>query len=126
MDPTNSAIDSELLNVLIRLMTPFRRKFQQSLNVNLFLVDSVYAMEVMEQLLTTDDPRILDAANFLRERMRTHVPAQAVALSVPNLPAGPAQPAMLAEPNDPNNSELAPELSRSQSEQVAKYVKRLR
>jgi hypothetical protein len=76
MDSSKQAIDSELFNVLIRLMTPFRRQFQQTLDVNRFLLDPRYAREVVDGLMGSDDPRILDACHFLRARVQFDRPVQ--------------------------------------------------
>ena len=48
MDPTKPVNKGELLKVLTRLMTPFRREFQQFLDVNRLLVDQEYAREVLD------------------------------------------------------------------------------
>ena len=115
------ATDAELLNALIRLMTPFRRQFQQSLDVNRFLVDGTYAKDIVDRLLSADDPRLLGAAEFLRGRLPSET-AQQVSVPVVNSAAPVAQATETPLPIP----ELVPQSSASQDVQAAKYVKRLR
>ena len=123
MDPANPNTDRELLDVLIRLMTPFRRQFQQSLDVNRFLVDATYAIDVVDRLLRADDPKILGVGEFLRSRLSGDARAQSLPASQVNPPASLATP---ATPTPLPASDIAPEPTPSQGGQSAKYVKRLR
>lgn len=123
MDPANPNTDRELLDVLIRLMTPFRRQFQQSLDVNRFLVDATYAIDVVDRLLSATDPKISGAGEFLRSRLSGAASAQ----SLPAPQVNPSEiPAIPATPTPLPSSDIAPEPTPSQGGQSAKYVKRLR
>lgn len=115
------ATDAELLNALIRLMTPFRRQFQQSLDINRFLVDGTYAKDIMDRLLSSDDPRILGAAEFLRGRLPSET-AQQVSVPVVTSSAPDAQATVTPLPTP----ELAQQSPASEDARAAKYVKRLR
>lgn len=126
MNPMNPAPDSELLNVLIRLMTPFRRQFQQILEVHRFLIDEDYAQEVVDQLLTADDPRIVGLAQVLCERIQVKGLVQPKHVSIVSSLAVPVAHSAAPSQTTPATSELAPDLALIQGEQVAKYVKRLR
>lgn len=122
MDSLKPATDAELLNALIRLMTPFRRIFQQTLDVNRFLVDGTYAKDIVDRLMSADDPRLLVAAEFLRGRLPGEGIAQQVSVPVVNSAAPVAQVTETPLPIP----ELVPQSSASQDLQAAKYVKRLR
>lgn len=123
MGPNFLTIDSELLNVLTRLMTPFRRYFQHSLDVNRFLVDREYANDIVERLSGADDPRILGAAKFLRGRLSGDGAAPPSFASVANVTSGPDAK---ARPTPLLNAEEARKSIPSQGEQGEKYIKRLR
>ena len=121
--PPNPAADAELLNALIRLMTPFRRLFQQPLDVNRFLVDRAYAQDIVDRLLSADDPRILGLAEFLRGRLLGDLTAQPVTKSVIDPEASLATPVTPAHLS--STGAVAPSIE-SRGQQLAKYVKRLR
>lgn len=126
MEPVNPVMDGELLNVLIRLMTPFRRQFRQSLDVNRFLADSAYAESVVEQLVNTEDPRILGAVHFLRERMQVGLPLHSIPVSAADSTLASAAPDPLAVSAGRETSEFDPPRPSVQGADGIKYVKRLR
>jgi hypothetical protein len=61
--------DSQLMNYVVRMVVPMRREFGLSLNVSEFMRDSRYAEEVLEQALQSQDPRLLDYARYVRQRL---------------------------------------------------------
>lgn len=127
MGPHLQTVDSELLNVLARLMTPFRRYFQQGLDVDRFLADGAYANDIVERLSSADDPRILGAAQFLRGRLSGNLRApssSAASLPTPSAPSAP--PATSAAAASFPRAEAAPDLPPNPEEQGTKYIKRLR
>lgn len=127
MGPHLQTVDSELLNVLVRLMTPFRRNFQQSLDVDRFLADGSYANDIVELLSIADDPRILGAAQFLRGRLSGNLRAPASSgASLPKPSAPSAPPATSATAASFPRAEVAPDLPPNPGEQGTKYIKRLR
>ena len=124
MDPTKPVNNGELLKVLTRLMTPFRREFQQFLDVNRLLVDQEYARDVLDKLLQSDNPSILGAGHFLRDWMRGDValtpPASAAVSSQPHVAPPPVVTHAVVPPP------AAPVSTSDQGVSAAKYVKRLR
>ncbi|MBC7955089.1 MAG: hypothetical protein H7Y33_04345, partial [Cytophagales bacterium] len=84
---TMSAADdnSHLMNYLVRMITQLRREFGRSLDVTQFLHDFTCAREVMEQALSSQDPRLREYATYVQQRftvtvwltLRQRRPAQA-------------------------------------------------
>lgn len=99
--------DSQIMNTLVRMVVPMRREFGRALDVRQFLHDFAYAREVLEQALGSSDPRLLEYARYVEQRLHgpriadSPAPAPAAAPlgvapaapSVPaaSTPAGPAQ-----------------------------------
>ena len=81
--------NSQIMNYLVRMIVPLRREFGRSLDVTQFLHDFAYAREVMEQALSSQDPRLRDYANYVQQRY--HGPR--VADSPAPAPADAAAPA---------------------------------
>ncbi len=124
MDPTKPVNKGELLKVLTRLMTPFRREFQQFLDVNRLLVDQEYAREVLDKLLQSDNPSILGAGHFLRDWMKGDVPltrpaSAALSYQTQSAPSPAAAHAVVPPP-------VASVSTSDQSVAATKYIKRLR
>ena len=61
--------DSQLMNIVVRMVTPMRREFGRSLNVQQFLRDRAYAEEVLATALTSQDPRLLEYARYAQSRL---------------------------------------------------------
>jgi hypothetical protein len=57
--------DSDLMNTLVRMVVPMRREFGRQLDVRHFLHDLEYAREVIQQALTSQDPRLQHYASYL-------------------------------------------------------------
>jgi hypothetical protein len=62
--------DSDLMNVLVRMVVPMRREFGRQLDVRHFLHDQAYAHEVLQQALTSQDARLLQYANYVQGRFQ--------------------------------------------------------
>lgn len=90
--------DTQLLNVLVRMVVPLRREFGRQLDVAHFMHDFAYAREVIEEALKSRDDRLLAYASYVRDRLHgpriaTQPPAThaAPAATAPKPPA-PAEP----------------------------------
>jgi len=57
--------DSDLMNTLVRMVVPMRREFGRQLDVRHFLHDLEYAREVIQQALSSQDPRLQHYASYL-------------------------------------------------------------
>jgi hypothetical protein len=106
--------DSDLMNTLVRMVVPMRREFGRQLDVRHFLHDLEYAKEVIQQALTSQDPRLQHyasylAAHHLGPRNATQAPKAAPADAPPTQPAAPAAPAA-AKPAPERSSPTAEEL----------------
>lgn len=123
MDSIKPANDGELLKVLTRLMIPFRREFQQFLDVNRLLVDQGYAKEIVDKLQHSDNPNTVSAGQFLRNRMKVDTPAMPTELAPANSPPSPEPPAAV---NALAPSEAAAPSLPDQATPKTKYVTRLR
>lgn len=72
---TMSADDpSQIMNYIVRMITPLRREFGRSLDVQQFLHDVAYATEVMEQALRSQDARLREYAAYVQQHY--HGPRQ--------------------------------------------------
>jgi hypothetical protein len=60
--------DSQIMNYLVRMVMPMRREFGRQLDVQQFLHDFAYAKEVLAQALSSQDPRLLEYANYVAKR----------------------------------------------------------
>lgn len=60
--------DSQIMNYLVRMVMPMRREFGRQLDVQQFLHDFAYAREVLNQALSSQDPRLLEYANYVAKR----------------------------------------------------------
>lgn len=77
-DPGNS----DLMNYLVRMVVPMRREFGRQLDVRHFLHDLEYARAVIQQALTSQDPRLLQYAKYVDDhhlgpRNASNAPASA-------------------------------------------------
>lgn len=61
--------EAEITNFLIRMVTPIRREFGHSLDVNKFLSDRPYALEVLQQAHASKDDRLRENAFYLEQKM---------------------------------------------------------
>lgn len=57
--------EQEVLNTVVRMVVPMRREFGRQLDVRHFLHDLEYAQEVIQQALTSQDPRLQHYASYL-------------------------------------------------------------
>jgi len=87
--------DSKLMNYVVRMIVPMRREFGRALDVRQFLHDFAYAREVMDQALSSQDPRLLEYANYVAQRY--HGPRVADSPAAPNATAA----AQAAKPTAP-------------------------
>ena len=124
MDATPHANNGELLKVLTRLMTPFRREFQQFLDVNRLLVDPDYAREILDKLLQSENPNIVGAGHFLRSWIKSDssTPPPASAGVSSHTHSAPPPAAVIAAVPPP----VVPVSTSDPSVAATKYVKRLR
>jgi hypothetical protein len=96
--------DNSVLNFVIRMVVPMRREFGRSLDVQQFMRDSGYADSVLEEALTSSDPRLLDYANHVKKYMPGARPAEppsmptATRAAAASAPAAP--PAAAGEPTE--------------------------
>jgi hypothetical protein len=65
----SAAIQTALLNLLIRMVVPMRREFGQSLDVQQFLRDDGYARQMLERALAAQDPRLRDYAQQVNQHL---------------------------------------------------------
>lgn len=65
----NSALNSAVLNFVIRMVVPMRREFGRSLDVQQFMRDAAYAQAVLEQARTSRDQRLLDYADYVSRHL---------------------------------------------------------
>jgi len=115
MSQTDPGSPSELMNTLVRMVVPMRREFGRQLDVRHFLHDLEYAREVIQQALTSQDPRLLQYAKYVQAfhlgpRNASNTPA-AAHTAVEQSPAPPAAPAsaaadVAAAPSSPTAAEL--------------------
>ena len=85
--------DSQIMNYLVRMIVPMKREFGRSLDVGHFLHDFAYAREVMEQALSSQDPRLREYANYVQQRYhgpRVSNPPASIATPVAAAPAAKA------------------------------------
>lgn len=78
---------SQIMNYLVRMIVPLRREFGRSLDVRQFLHDVSYAREVMEEALSSQDPRLREYANYVQQRF--HGPRVADSPAVSAAPVAP-------------------------------------
>jgi hypothetical protein len=80
--------DSQILNTLVRMVMPMRREFGRQLDVQQFLHDFAYAREVLDQALTSQDPRLIEYAGYVSRRVHGARIADTPAPSAPPMSAG--------------------------------------
>jgi hypothetical protein len=78
-----SADDRPIINYLIRMVVPMRREFQRHLDVDRFLHEPAYARQILDEALTTQDPRLKEFATYVAVHLRQ-------AAGAPTRPAAPA------------------------------------
>ncbi len=59
--------DSQLMNYLVRMVVPMKREFGSRLDVSQFLHDVAYARGVMDQALSSQDPRLREYAGYVQQ-----------------------------------------------------------
>ena len=98
--------DSKLMNYVVRMIVPMRREFGRALDVRQFLHDFAYAREVMDQALSSQDPRLREYAGYVAQRYHgarvadsPAVPVTAPSAAAPQAakPAAPAPARSLEE-----------------------------
>jgi hypothetical protein len=67
--------NSKLVGYLIRMMPPLRREFGMRLDVQLFLNDPNYAMDVLQKGLRSTDARFRECAEYV-SKLRLGLPAE--------------------------------------------------
>jgi hypothetical protein len=70
--------NSKLVGYLIRMMPPLRREFGMRLDVQLFLNDPSYAMDVLQKGLKSTDVRFRECAEYV-SKLRLGLPAEDIA-----------------------------------------------
>jgi len=118
-DPSHS----DLMNYLVRMVVPMRREFGRQLDVRHFLHDLEYAREVIQQALSSQDPRLLQYAKYVEDH---HLgPRNASNVAAPRSADRAAAP---AAPHTPN--EVAPSANPTAEEMrervLRKYTSGLR
>jgi hypothetical protein len=85
--------DGQLMNYLVRMVVPMRREFGRQLDVRHFLHDFAYAGEVIDEALRSQDPRLVDYARYVQQRMHgpriADTPAPPPFVATPSAPAAP-------------------------------------
>ncbi len=89
--------DSQIVNYVVRMVTPMRREFGRQIDVQQFLRDSEYARSVLDEALTSRDARLLEYANYVSQRLLSARVAAALPSNAPGVPAA-AAPASAARP----------------------------
>jgi len=112
------APDSQLMNTLVRMVVPLKREFGRSLNVGQFLHDVTYASEVLDVALRSRDPRLLEYARYVEQRLH----GARVADLAPSASAVPARPA--AVPTPAVTAAPAPAAAASEDELRARVLKK--
>lgn len=115
---------SQIMNYLVRMIVPLRREFGRSLDVRQFLHDVSYAREVMEEALSSQDPRLREYATYVQQRF--HGPRVADSPAPPAAPA--AQPAKTARttPIAPSADSTAADEAALRARMLKKYTDGLR
>ncbi len=108
--------EQEVLNTVVRMVVPMRREFGRQLDVRHFLHDLEYAQEVIQQALTSQDPRLQHYASYLAAH---HLgPRNATQSSKAPMPEAPSTPPTAAERPAPT----APERSNPTAEELRQRV----
>jgi hypothetical protein len=126
--------NSKLVSYLIRMMPPLRREFGQRLDVQLFLNDPSYAMDVLQKGLKSTDARFRECAEYV-SKLRLGLPAEDIgeptvfsastyAESKPFIDAPTAPPA--AGPTDRNIPQAEPTEEELRARMLKKYTSGLR
>ena len=116
--------NSHLMNYLVRMITPLRRKFGRSLDVTQFLHDFAYAREVIEQALSSQDPRLREYAGYVQQRY--HGPRVAESTAAPPPSPAAAVPAKPASASNAAASNAAAEEAELRARMLKKYTDGLR
>ncbi len=106
-----------MLNIVIRMVVPMRREFGRSLDVQQFMHDLSYARTVLDEALTSRDPRLLEYAQTVQRHLYgardnsqpLSAPPPAAAAAAAQAPAAPAPAAAAdpaATPGEPTEAEL--------------------
>ena len=61
--------DSELMGYVVRMVIPLRREFGRVLNVSDFFENQTYAVEVIDEALTSQNERLQNYANYVQGRL---------------------------------------------------------
>jgi hypothetical protein len=109
--------DSKLMNYVVRMIVPMRREFGRALDVRQFLHDFAYAREVMDQALSSQDPRLREYAGYVAQRY--HGPR------VADSPAGPAPAPAPNAAAAPIAKPAAPAAARSLEQEEAELKARM-
>jgi hypothetical protein len=105
--PPSDFGNSELMNYVVRMVTPMRREFGCTLDVPHFLHDFAYAREILEKAYSSADPRLREYAAYLDLKMfgPRSGPAPAPSQTAPE-PAAPVAPATPAAGGELSEDEL--------------------
>lgn len=110
--------NSHLMNYLVRMIVPLRREFGRSLDVRQFLHDFTYAREVIDEALSSQDPRLREYANYVQQRY--HGPR------ISDSPAAPGAAAAVPAPASSAESDLRSEEAALKARMLKKYTDGLR
>jgi hypothetical protein len=61
--------DSDLMNYLVRMVIPIKREFGRTLDVQKFLIDRPYAVEVIHEAMQSHDPRLQEYAVYVQGKV---------------------------------------------------------
>jgi hypothetical protein len=142
----NAFSDSDIINYVVRMVVPMRREFGRRLDVQLFMRDSGYARQVLDEALTSQDTRLLDYARYVSRRVLSpriavqgesaprateEVPTHPMAFDVlgsAHAKAGPASPPLQPKPTAAPAAEPGPSADEKALRQamLKKYTSGLR
>jgi hypothetical protein len=105
MSQPDNGGNSDLMNYLVRMVVPMRREFGRQLDVRHFLHDLEYAREVVREALTSQDPRLLQYAQYVGDHHLGPRNASNPSPARPNAAAKAAEPAAAGPPaaGEPTN-----------------------
>lgn len=124
---------NQIINYLIRMVVPLRREFQRDLDVTQFQHDAAYARTILDEALSSQDPRLREFATYVEQHLPTwsqhssaadHKPAAAPPAPAP-APAPRTSSSRQAAATEPSTAEPTPEEALLMA-RIEKYKKGLR
>ncbi len=115
---------SQIMNYLVRMIVPLRREFGRNLDVGQFLHDFSYAREVIDQALSSQDPRLREYANYVQQRH--HGPRVADSPAPPSAASAAASTAAPSGKPAAGDGNLAADEAALKARMLKKYTSGLR